>query len=94
MTLAERFIQFKAEFCKFRLVENKLASRGDLHGMILLNQLCPAYGDIIEAAEHDRIWFNVDVDKLNMVASDEQVKDLIRCGVMYDTELDSLAMYV
>jgi hypothetical protein len=83
----------------FRHVENKLASRADLHAMILLDQLVPHSKDepineMVDAAEHDQIWLNVDVAKLAAVITPEQVIDLRRCGVFFDADVERLSLFV
>lgn len=75
------FEKHNDEFLKFKRVKNKLSSRPDIHAFILLNQLVPGTRDMVSAAEHDEFFLDVDVDELEKVATEEQVIDLIRCGV-------------
>jgi hypothetical protein len=92
--LSEAFDKFDDEYIKFERVENKLSSRPDIHAFILLNQLQPGTRDLVSAAEHDEIYLDIDVDKLAEVITEDQVRDLARCGVRYDDGLDCLAMFV
>ena len=78
------------DFLKFDRVQNKLSKRPDLHAFLLLDSLLPGTSDIVAGAMHDQIWLCSNVDDLAEVISVEQVKDLVRCGVMYDSY--SLAM--
>ena len=78
------------DFLKFDRVQNKLSKRPDLHAFLLLDSLLPGTRDIVAGAMHDQIWLCSNVDDLAEVISVEQVKDLVRCGVMYDSY--SLAM--
>jgi hypothetical protein len=94
MNLYETFEKFDDEYIKFERVENKLSSRPDLHAFILLDQLCPHDSDMVSAAEHDEIYLDIDMDKLAEVVTEDQVCDLVRCGVRYDGELDCLCMFV
>lgn len=94
MTLAEMFDKFDDEYIKFERVENKLSSRPDLHAFILLNQLQPQGRDMVSAAEHDEIYLDIDCDELARVITEDQVRDLARCGVRYDEGLDCLTMFV
>jgi len=82
------------EFLKFERVEHKRSQRPDLHAFLLLDALAPSTFDIVSAAEHDEIFLEVSPDKLGEVATEEQVVELIRCGVRLDTRIDSLAMFV
>ncbi len=78
-----------AEFLKFERVKTRFSNRPDLHAFILLDSLCPVPQkdrDIIGAAEHDKIWLDVEIDELAAVINQEQVRDLVRCGVMCDEE--------
>lgn len=82
------------EYLKFDRVKNKLSTRPDLHALILLNSLLPGDDDIICGSEHDQYWLNVDCDELAKVITEEQVLDLIRCGISYDEYLNSLYSFV
>lgn len=92
--LQSRFGLYHSEYLRFERVEPRLASRPDLHAFILLNRLVPSNDYLIEAAEHDMIWLDVDLAKLETMATDDNIKDLVRCGVMYDIDLDCLKMNV
>jgi hypothetical protein len=62
----------------------------------LLNNLAPlAPGqDMVTAAEHDEIWLGTDLDVLAEKASSEDIRTLVRCGIRYDDDTDSLCMFV
>lgn len=81
------------EFLEFDRVANKRTQRADLHAYLLLDELVPGKGDIVEAAQHDEIFLAVPPEELAAVATREQVVELIRCGVRYAREYDSLAMF-
>lgn len=84
----------EAEFLKFENVEHKKSLRPDLHAFLLLDELVPGQKDMISAASHDEFFLDVDIE--NLAASPittEQVLDLIRCGVRFDSSTDSLAMF-
>ena len=68
--------------------------RLDLAGFIRLDKLVPGQRDIIVAAEHDQIWLSVSLEDLAGVATEEDVIYLIRCGIMFDENNDSLRMNV
>lgn len=81
------------EFLKFDRVENKRSSRPDIHAFILLNEMFPGTRDMISAAEHDVIYLDVDGEEFIDTATDEQIVELTRCGVIYDSDTNSLQMF-
>lgn len=82
------------DYLKFERVENKLSERPDIHAMILLDRLQPKPGrDMVAGADHDIVYLDIDTDKLNEVITDEQLTELARCGVLYDSDGDGLAMF-
>lgn len=90
----EQYEKYSDEFLKFDLVQNKTSHRADLHAFNLLDKLIPGDCDIVCSAEHDEILLEVSPEELSKVATEEQIIELIRCGVRYDSEYDSLAMFV
>tara|TARA_R110000851_G_scaffold88070_2_gene192179 strand:+ start:2085 stop:2369 length:285 start_codon:yes stop_codon:yes gene_type:complete len=94
MEISERFDLVSNEYGKFELVENKKSKRPDLHAFIFLDGLFePSDRDIVSSAGHDVIYLETsseDIEKL----TDGQILELTRCGVMYDSENDCLAMFV
>jgi hypothetical protein len=67
----------------------------DLRAFNLLSKLCPGSRYIVQAAEHDEIWFAVEMDELEKSGiTEEQVKELVQCGVRYDNNIDCLATFV
>lgn len=94
LDLKELFEKHNREFIKFERVENKLNQRADIHAFLLLDQLVPGSKDIVASAEHDKIWLAVEPDEIAEVATEEQIIDLIRCGVMYCRDYDSFCMFV
>jgi len=77
---------------------NRVAMSNDLNAFILIDRLFPNEpGDVVVAAEHDEIYLKGDPQKLFEVdspATREDILDLIRCGVRYDTDTDGFAMFV
>lgn len=96
MELYQRFDKFSEDdqYLKFELVENKKSRRSDIHAFLLLDELLPGDNDIVSWAGHDEICLGVDLEDLNKVITDEQILELIRCGVRYDGQYDALAMFV
>lgn len=97
MTSEELIEMFDAddldEFLKFERIKEPLSNRPNLHAFLLLDRLVPGTQDIIAGAAHDKIWINVDVEELAAVVTPEQVTDLIRCGVLWDSDADSIGMF-
>lgn len=91
MTIQEIEEKYGAEHGKFDLIENKLSQRPDLHAFILLDSIIPDDTDIVSSTGHDEFWLGIDVDELLKKASDDQILELIRCGVSFDE--DGLSMY-
>lgn len=106
MNLAEVFERHNEEFLKFERVANKRSMRADLHAFLLLDEIVPPEptrgrpdvkdeaSDMVAAAEHDEIWLETDVGKLAERATEDQIVELIRCGVRFDDGVDSLCMFV
>lgn len=93
MNLEAEFEKHNDEFLKFDRVENKTSGRPDVHAFLLLDRLVPGAEDLISAAEHDEFFLDVDVEALAAVITTEQVRELARCGVRYDSQYDCLAMF-
>lgn len=92
--LSAAFERASSEFLQFDQIAHPVHSRRDICAFLMLATLCPGTGDMVDCAEHDKIWLNVDVDALAVIATDDIVRDLQRCGVMYDTDVDRLTMFV
>ena len=102
--LREMFDEANNEFLKFERVTPRRSQRADLHAFLLLDELVPPpkvasqagdyCHDMVSAAEHDVIWLYVDCDALAVVVTQEQVVELSRCGVRYDDDVESLALFV
>jgi hypothetical protein len=92
--LEATFKKFEDEYLEFHRVTKKLNGRPDLCAFLLIDKLLPNPGsDIIPAAEHDEFWLDADMEKLAQVATEEDILTLVRCGIRYDSECDSLAMF-
>lgn len=71
---------------KFEAVKDKRSTRPDMHAFIVLSELVPGDGDMVAAAEHDKIFLDVRPDDLVGKVTEEGVADLVRCGVLCDEE--------
>ncbi len=91
---AETFDKYEDDFLRFDQIKNPLSSRHDLHAFILLDRLSPGMNDMICAAAHDEIFLGIDPEELSKVITEEQVRELVMCGVTYDIDHDCLKMFV
>lgn len=97
--LRQTFDKHCDEYLQFHRVADKHSKRPDLHAFILLDSLAPSAGDyttrgedIVSAANHDEIYLSIDLENLAQVITEQQVIELIRCGVRI--EEDSLQMFI
>lgn len=79
---------------KFERVAVKFSKRDDLHAFILLDKIMPDGHTMVSAAAHDEIFLGFDMEELAAVITPEQVLELVRCGVSYDSHHDCLYMFV
>ena len=81
------FEKFHDEFLRFEKVEDKSSERMDLHAFNLLDSLFPDDRRIIAAAEHGEIHLSIKIEDLEKTSiSEDQVRDLVRCGVRIGDE--------
>jgi len=90
----DQYERYSDEYLRFDRVLTRTSNRSDLHAFNLLDRLVPGKRDMVSAAEHDEIWLDIPPDELAKVATEDQIVELIRCGVRYDSGTDSLAMFV
>ncbi len=93
--LKSTFDKYDDEFIQFQSVANKRSRRPDMHAFIILDELLPGDGksDLISAAEHDIFWLDIEPEALARVATEEIILDLVRCGVSYNDETESLYLF-
>lgn len=88
------FQKHQNEFHSFKDIKNKLSKRDDLHAFLLLDKIIPNDHSMIASADHDVIYLNIEIEDLEQAVTEEQIIELIRCGVFYDEEFDCLGMFV
>ncbi len=92
--MEEIFEAIQDEYCKFDRIENPPSKRPDLCAFMFLDKLFPdKEGDMISASEHDGIYLDFDIKEIESL-TEEQFIYLVRCGVRYDYDTESLAMFV
>lgn len=85
--------QFSDDYLKFEDVKAKMSQRADLHAFMWLDRRFPGgENDIVSCSEHDEIYLDVSSEQIEQLTDDE-VRDLVRCGVRYDSSVDSLCMF-
>lgn len=101
MDIKEKFKKYGDGFLKFSQISAPINPRPDICAFLLLDSIVPpktnysgTKSDIVCCAAHDQIWLDVDPEELERNATEDQIKDLIRCGVFYDSDTDSLSMFV
>lgn len=95
MTFKEVYDKYsEEEYLEFNRIPNayRLSNRPDLHAFMLLDRLIPGQSDIVSAAEHDEFFLDIDQFDLESVATEDQMLQLIRCGVR-PSEHGCLAMF-
>jgi hypothetical protein len=88
------FEKHKDKFLKNPDLQDHTSLRTDMCALILLDKLVPHKNCIIGCAEHDKIYLDVDLPALAKAAVEEDIITLIRLGVMFDEESNSLAMFI
>ena len=88
------FEEFTDDFLKFKRIKEPKHPREDICAFLMLHDLLGGKRDMVSAAEHDEIWLDVDCDELAKKATREFIRDLTRYGVRYDSDTDSLCMFV
>ena len=93
MGLFERFEEFSDEFIKFDRIENKRSLKRDMHAFLLLEELFPeSEEEMVATASHDTIYLSIEEDMLEKL-TDDNIIELIRCGIGYNEENDCLYMF-
>lgn len=94
--LESLFDKHEAEFLEFDRIptERRLANRPDIHLFRLLDELFPGDDDLISSATHDEICFSIDGEKFAAEVAESRLVDMMRCGLRWDEEYQSLCMFV
>jgi hypothetical protein len=86
------FEAMNKEYLEFKHINNPPSKRPDVCAFILLDKLFPADRDMVSAAEHDEIYLDVEWEQITLL-TDEHILYLVRCGVRFNSENESLAMF-
>lgn len=94
INLDEEFAKYEHEYMEFDRIASKLNARPDLHAFLKLDDLVPGRVDMVCGTSHDEIWLSIQPDDLAAAATTDDICELIRCGLRYDEDMDSLCMFV
>lgn len=78
------FEKYEDEYLCFDRVERKLSEVMDVHLFMVLGRLSPNVREIITGAEHDKVYIAGDAGWLVDAATEDEIRDLIRCGLCCD----------
>lgn len=92
--LHDMFEKYNDDYTRFEKVLNKLSQRPDLHAFLLLDAMLPGQQDMICAAKHGEIYLNIDSRDFEKIATQEQIHELVCCGVSYSYNDDAFWMFV
>ncbi len=94
--LESLFDKHEDEFLKFDRIPHPLrrSNRPDMHLFQLLDEMFPDDQDIISDASHDEICLSIDGEKFAAGVTESRLVDMIRCGLRWDEEYQSLCMFV
>lgn len=81
------------DFGDFDKVTKKRSPYRDLHALMLLAELLPGTGKVLEGSGHETVYLNIDVQKLAPLLTPEIVYELKHCGVLYDEDTASLMLF-
>lgn len=89
INLKDVFEKYSDEYLEFSLidVDKRLSVRLDMHAFLLLDKILPPTEKtrgMVSFASHDNIALDVDCESLSKLATEENIRDLCRCGVRYE----------
>lgn len=95
MDIKDRFERFSDDYLDFKNISpaNKLSDRPDLCAFLILDKLVPGKQDIVDSAEHDEFYLSISPETFIELVNDGQLRDLVRCGLRYDSSTESLCFF-
>lgn len=96
MGLHELFEKHEKEYLKFKSIKNPRHPVPDMCAFLLLCELDPQGTQhyIIGCAEHDEVWLSANPEVIERAATEDQIIELLRCGVLWDEGVESFRMNV
>jgi len=95
MEIKDRFELVSDEYMNFDHIEKKRSNRADVNAFILLDELFgpkKAGDDLIDAASHDVFYLSTTLEDIETL-EDHHIIELVRCGVMFDSDEECLFMF-
>jgi len=96
MDLHEVFARLNDEYLEFKEIDEslKISKRPELCVMLYLDKLLPDGDGLLESCDHERVFLQFDCDKFAEIATEDDVRFLLRCGILYDVESEKFYMNV
>lgn len=96
LNLKELYEKHNEEFLRYNKIKNPMHRQVDLNAFLMLDKIAPLNNDrdIIAYAAYDEITLAFDPKKVAENATEQEIIDLIRCGVRYDTDEECFIMFV
>jgi hypothetical protein len=96
LNLKELFEKHGDEFLRHKNIENPMHRQADLCAFLMLDKIAPLNNDrdIIISSQYDEITLAFDPKKVALYATEQEIIDLIRCGLRYDSDEDCFVMFV
>jgi len=94
MSVLEIFEKHNDEYMKFEKIPQSKrdkfkTKRSDLFAFLMLDKLFPNKKDIIKYVYYEIIFLNITKEEIETLQEDDII-ELIRCGVCFNTEYDYL----
>jgi len=94
MSVLEIFEKHNDEYMEFEKIPKSKrdkfkTKRPDLFAFLMLDELFPNKKEIINDADNEIIFLNITNEEIETLQEDDII-ELIRCGVCFDTEYDCL----
>jgi hypothetical protein len=94
MDIVLTFQKYKGEFLEFGRIVDPRHRRRDLCAFLLLDDCLPTTNQpMVSSAEHDCIYLVCTGAELASGATEDVIRDLVRCGVICNDDRDQLYMY-
>ena len=96
LNLTELFKKHNEEYLHHGDIENPMHRQADLCAFLMLDKIAPLNNDrdIIIDARHDEITLAFDSAKVAENATEQEIIDLIRCGIRFEEGDECFVMFV
>lgn len=96
LNLKELFEKHSEEYLHHHVIENPMHRQADLCCFLMLDKIAPLNNDrnVIAYASHDEITLAFDPNTVAQNATEQEIIDLIRCGLRYEEDEECFMMFV